>query len=134
LPRRQESRIGRARRFHCKRNSTQRPLASTSSKAVDPIDRWETTSGRGEIPLSIELAGGPERVLTLVAFDAAATGIQIHIGGPGSELGTALQQIATLIEHGRLTVPWRSYPLAQTAAALDASQSSHLHGKIVIVP
>jgi NADPH:quinone reductase-like Zn-dependent oxidoreductase len=105
-------------------------------RAIAPrgVDAVLDASGRGEIPLSIELAGGPERVLTLVAFDAAPTGIQIHIGGPGSELGTALQQIATLIEHGRLTVPWRSYPLAQTAAALEASQSGHLHGKIVIVP
>jgi NADPH:quinone reductase-like Zn-dependent oxidoreductase len=105
-------------------------------RAIAPrgVDAVLDASGRGEIPLSIELAGGPERVLTLVAFDAAPTGIQIHIGGPGSELGTALQQIATLIEQGRLTVPWRSYPLAQTAAALEASQSGHLHGKIVIVP
>jgi len=29
---------------------------------------------------------------------------------------------------------WRTYPLAQTAAALDASQSGHLHGKIVVLP
>ena len=105
-------------------------------RAIAPrgVDAVLDASGRGEIPLSIELAGGPERVLTLVAFDAAATGIQVHIGGPGSELRPALQQIAALIEQGRLTVPWRSYPLAQTAAALEASQSGHLHGKIVIVP
>jgi NADPH:quinone reductase-like Zn-dependent oxidoreductase len=105
-------------------------------RAIAPrgVDAVLDASGRGEIPLSIELAGGPERVLTLVAFDAAATGIQVHIGGPGSELRPALQQIATLIEQGRLTVPWRSYPLAQTAAALEASQSGHLHGKIVIAP
>jgi NADPH:quinone reductase-like Zn-dependent oxidoreductase len=105
-------------------------------RAIAPrgVDAVLDASGRGEIPLSIELAGGPERVLTLVAFDAAATGIQVHIGGPGSELRPALQQIATLIEQGRLTVPWRNYPLAQTAAALEASQSGHLHGKIVITP
>ena len=105
-------------------------------RAIAPrgVDAVLDASGRGEIPLSIELAGGPERVLTLVAFDAAPTGIQIHIGGPGSELGPGLHQIATLIEQGRLTVPWRSYPLAQTAAALEASQSGHLHGKIVIAP
>jgi hypothetical protein len=42
--------------------------------------------GRGEIPLSIELAGGPERVLTLAAFDAADTGIRIHVDGPGANL------------------------------------------------
>jgi NADPH:quinone reductase-like Zn-dependent oxidoreductase len=99
------------------------------------VDAVLDASGRGEIPLSIELAGGPERVLTLVAFDAAASGIQVHVGGAGSELGPALRDIASLIEQGRLSVPiWRTYPLAQTAAALDASQSGHLHGKIVILP
>jgi len=106
-------------------------------RAIAPrgVDAVLDASGRGEIPLSIALAGGPERVLTLVAFDAAAAGIQVHTGGPGSELGPALRQVASLVEQGRLRVPiWRTYPLAQTAAALDASQSGHLHGKIVIVP
>jgi NADPH:quinone reductase-like Zn-dependent oxidoreductase len=99
------------------------------------VDAVLDASGRGEIPLSIELAGGPERVLTLVAFDAAAAGIQIHVGGPGSEQVPALREIVSLIEQGRLSVPvWRTYPLAQTAAALDASRSAHLHGKIVILP
>ncbi len=106
-------------------------------RAVAPrgVDAVLDASGRGEIPASIALAGGPERVLTLVAFDAAAAGIQVHIGGAGSELGPALRQIANLIEQGHLSVTvWRTFPLAQTAAALDASQSGHLHGKIVVLP
>jgi NADPH:quinone reductase-like Zn-dependent oxidoreductase len=107
-------------------------VRAISARGVDAV---LDASGRGEIPLSIELAGGPERVLTLVAFDAADTGIQVHVGGAGSELGAALREIASLIEQGRLTVPiWRTYPLAETAAALDASHSGHLHGKIVVLP
>lgn len=98
------------------------------------VDAVLDASGRGEIPLSIALAGGPERVLTLVAFDAAAAGIQVHVGGPGNEQVPALREIVSLIEQGRLSVPiWRTYPLAQTAAALDTSRSGHLHGKIVIL-
>jgi NADPH:quinone reductase-like Zn-dependent oxidoreductase len=106
-------------------------VRAISARGVDAV---LDASGRGEIPLSIALAGSPERVLTLVAFDAAAAGIQVHVGGAGSELGPALHEIASLIEQGRLTVPiWRTYPLAQTAAALDASQYGHLHGKIVVM-
>ncbi|MGB7867777.1 MAG: zinc-binding dehydrogenase, partial [Mycobacterium sp.] len=61
-------------------------------------------------------------------------GIQVHTGGAGSELGPALRQIVSLIEQGCLSVPiWRTYPLSQTAAALDASQSGHLRGKIVVL-
>lgn len=92
-------------------------------------------SGRGEIPLSIELAGGPGRVLTLVAFDAADTGIQIFASGTGDERGPALRDIVSLLEQQALTVPiWRTFPLEEAAAALDASSAGHLRGKIVVLP
>lgn len=54
-------------------------------RAIAPqgVDAVLDASGRGEIPASIELAGGPSRVLTLVAFDAADTGIQVHTTVPG---------------------------------------------------
>jgi len=56
----------------------------------------------------------PERVLTLVAFDAADTGIQIHIGGGGRDLGDALREIVGLIEQRRLTVSIsRTFPLVE---------------------
>nr|WP_324289614.1 zinc-binding dehydrogenase [Streptomyces sp. H27-G5] len=50
--------------------------------APERVDAVLDASGHGEIPLSIELAGGPERVLTLLAFDAGNRGIQIHTDGP----------------------------------------------------
>lgn len=106
-----------------------RAIAPTGVNAV--LD----ASGRGEIPASIELAGGPERVLTLVAFDAAASGIQIFVGGTDDARGPALRGIVPLIESGKLTVPiWRTYALADTAEALRTSATGHLHGKIVVVP
>jgi NADPH:quinone reductase-like Zn-dependent oxidoreductase len=103
--------------------------------APDGVDAVLDASGRGEIPLSIELAGGPDRVLTLVAFDAADTGIQVFVGGTGDERGPALRDIASLLEKRALTVPiWRTFPLEETAAALDASNAGHLKGKIVVLP
>jgi NADPH:quinone reductase-like Zn-dependent oxidoreductase len=78
-------------------------------------------SGRGEIPVSIDLAGGPERVLTLVVFDAADLGIQVLAGGAGDNALRALHDILAFIEQGRLRVPIRrAYPLAEGAAVLDA--------------
>lgn len=103
--------------------------------APDGVDAVVDASGRGEIPVSIELAGGPERVLTLVAFDAAETGIQIFAGGTGDDRGPALREIVSLIAKGSLTVPiWRAFPLDETAAALEASSAGHLRGKIVVLP
>ncbi|MFC9845982.1 NADP-dependent oxidoreductase [Streptomyces sp. NPDC060223] len=106
-------------------------------RAIAPrgVDAVLDASGRGEIPASIELAGGPERVLTLVAFDAAATGIQIHGGGAGDSGTRPLQDILALIDDGRLRVPIsRTYPLQEAAAALDASHDGHVSGKSVLLP
>ncbi|RYF61277.1 MAG: NADP-dependent oxidoreductase [Comamonadaceae bacterium] len=102
-------------------------------RAIAPhgVDAVLDASGRGEIPLSIELAGGPERVLTLVAFDAADTGIQVHLGGSNDV--KALDEILELIEQGKLQVPiFRTYPLSEAAAAIEASRTGHVRGKIVL--
>ena len=106
-------------------------------RSVAPQDVYAVldASGRGEIPVSIQLTGTPERVLTLVAFDAAETGIQIHIGGGGSDLGDALHEIVGLIEQRRLTVSIsRTFPLVEIASALKTSGAGHVTGKIVILP
>ncbi|WP_406327022.1 NADP-dependent oxidoreductase [Streptomyces sp. NBC_00203] len=106
-------------------------------RAISPqgVDAVLDASGRGEIPDSIELAGGPSRVLSLVAFDAADSGIQIHMTEPGAGGPQALRDILALIEAGQLRVPiWRTYPLDEVAAALAVSQSGHLGGKLVLLP
>jgi NADPH:quinone reductase-like Zn-dependent oxidoreductase len=101
------------------------------SIAPHGVDAVLDASGRGEIPLSIELAGGPERVLTLVAFDAADTGIQVHLGGSNDV--RSLDEILELIEQGKLQVPiFRTYPLSEAAAAIDASRTGRVRGKIVL--
>ncbi|MGE0219794.1 NADP-dependent oxidoreductase [Mycolicibacterium sp.] len=98
------------------------------------VDAVLDASGRGEIPMSIALTGEPSKVLTLLAFDAADTGIQIHVDGAGRHLATGLHELIGLIEQGRLTVPIaRSYPLTDTPAALAAIGSGHGSGKTVIV-
>ena len=62
-------------------------LERVRAVAPDGVDAVLDASGRGEIPLSIELAGGPDRVLTLVAFDAADTGIQVFVGATEDDWG-----------------------------------------------
>ncbi|MFD9284319.1 NADP-dependent oxidoreductase [Streptomyces mirabilis] len=103
--------------------------------ATQGVDAVLDASGRGEIPDSIELAGGPARVLTLVAFDAVDTGIQVHMSAPGENGAQALRDILNLMEQGRLRVPiWRTFHLAEAADALQVSQAGHLGGKIVLLP
>ncbi|MEV1082666.1 NADP-dependent oxidoreductase [Streptomyces sp. NPDC050211] len=106
-------------------------------RAISPrgVDAVLDASGRGEIPDSIELAGGPTRVLSLVAFDAASTGIQIHMTEPGAGGPEALRDILALIEAGRLRVPISgTYSLDEVAVAVEVSQSGHPGGKLVVLP
>jgi NADPH:quinone reductase-like Zn-dependent oxidoreductase len=99
------------------------------------VDAVLDASGRGEIPDSIELAGGPERVITLVAFDAADAGVQIRSGPLGADLVPALHEILTLVERRRLQVPVvRTFRLHEVGAAIDASRAGHVSGKIAILP
>ena len=86
-----------------------------------------------ELPVSVELAGGPERVLTIARFDDVPEGVTIHGGGSMGDLQPALREIVALIGGGRLQVPiGGTYPLEDAAAALDASEHGHLAGKIVL--
>jgi NADPH:quinone reductase-like Zn-dependent oxidoreductase len=55
--------------------------------------------------------------------------------GPGTNLVPALNAILDLIEDGRLEVPIEhTYPLTEAAVALDASQTGHVSGRLVLVP
>ncbi|HZC90415.1 MAG TPA: NADP-dependent oxidoreductase [Mycobacterium sp.] len=110
-------------------------LERVRSLVPQRVDAVLDASGRGEIPLSIELTGDPARVLTLVAVDAADTGIQIHVGGPGRDLGDALREIVALLQQGRFTVPiWHTYPLPEIATAFKVNSAGHVAGKIVVLP
>jgi NADPH:quinone reductase-like Zn-dependent oxidoreductase len=105
--------------------------------APDGVDAVLDASGRGELPLSVELAGGPDRVVTIAAAqEAAQLGVQFS-GGPGTVVDThaALTEAVDLLVAGRIQVPiWRTYPLADAAAAHAESERGHLRGKIVLIP
>jgi NADPH:quinone reductase-like Zn-dependent oxidoreductase len=101
--------------------------------APDGVDAVLDASGRGELPLSVELAGGPERVLTIAGFADPPEGVILHTGGGGGDTPRALREIVGLIVQGSLEVPIaETYPLEEVAAALDASEHGHHAGKIVL--
>jgi NADPH:quinone reductase-like Zn-dependent oxidoreductase len=103
--------------------------------APEGVDAVLDASGRGELPLSVELAGGPERVLTIAGFDDVPEGVMRYQGGaPGPETAIALAEIVELVRDGRLQVPIAAtYPLDEAGAALEALADGHHAGKIVLV-
>ncbi|MFD3780452.1 NADP-dependent oxidoreductase [Streptomyces sp. NPDC058612] len=107
-------------------------------RAVAPtIDAAVDTAGRGALPDLVELAGGTKRVITLADPDAAAHGVRFTGGGPGESvpLPDVFAEVLPLYRTGKLQfLIAQTYPLAQAAQALTASESGQAHGKLVLIP
>lgn len=106
-------------------------------RAVAPegVDAVLDGSGRGELAGSVRLAGGPGRVLTITASDAAEHGVRFSGGDDGVDVSEAFPELGRLLASGDLVLPvWRTFPLAEAAAAHRASEHGHLRGKIVLRP
>ncbi|MFK0247354.1 NADP-dependent oxidoreductase [Amycolatopsis azurea] len=105
-------------------------------RAVAPqgIDASFDASGQSLATL-VELTGGPKRVVTIAAADAADHGVRFTSGSPAEQVPGSLTEGAALAAEGKLTLPIsRVYPLAEAAAAQDESQAGHVRGKLVLVP
>ncbi|WP_026911485.1 NADP-dependent oxidoreductase [Patulibacter minatonensis] len=103
--------------------------------APDGVDAVLDASGRGELAVSVELAGGPDRVITLAANDAKEHGVRFSGSDEGVDVSDAFPELARRISSGDVVLPvWRTFPLAEAADAHRASEDGHLRGKIVMLP
>jgi len=103
--------------------------------APDGVDRAIDAAGGGDLPAMVELAGGPEHVVTIADYQGAQeTGVQMS-GGPGSKRAWyALGTIGEPIDAGRFSVPVaQTFPLEQIADAQRLSEAGHAPGKLVVL-
>lgn len=103
--------------------------------APDGVDAALDAAGRGDaIPVSIELTGGKDRVVTIAdAQGAAQNGVRFTGGGESYRGEPAFEEALALFATGKLQLPiHRAFPLAEAAAAHRESEGGHLTGKIVI--
>ncbi|MGI5340235.1 NADP-dependent oxidoreductase [Streptomyces sp. CA-181903] len=99
--------------------------------APQGVDAVLDASGRGVLPDSIALAGGPDHVLTIADVTAAEHGVRFS-ATPGP-LTAAFEEVLPLLREGGLHMPVDSvYPLDRTADAQRHSENGHLQGKIII--
>ncbi|MDJ0341471.1 NADP-dependent oxidoreductase [Streptomyces sp. H10-C2] len=99
------------------------------------VDAVLDASGRDVLGVSVELAGGPERVVTIAdAPGAPAHQVRFSGGGPGEDrTADALANALALHAAGSLRLRiHRTYPLGDAAEAHRASEHGHLTGKIVL--
>jgi NADPH:quinone reductase-like Zn-dependent oxidoreductase len=103
--------------------------------APDGVDRAIDDAGGGALPALVELAGGPEHVVTIADYEGAQrTGVAMT-GGPDSQRAWhALGEIGELIGAGRFSLPIaQTFPLEDLADAHRLSETGHVRGKLVLL-
>jgi NADPH:quinone reductase-like Zn-dependent oxidoreductase len=103
--------------------------------APDGVDAALDAAGGGALPALVELAGGPDRVVTIADYQGAQeTGVTFS-GGMGTARAVhALAEIGDLIESGRFSLAVaETFPLDQIAEAHRLSETGHARGKLVLL-
>jgi NADPH:quinone reductase-like Zn-dependent oxidoreductase len=106
-----------------------------SAAAADGVDAFIDTFGGGYVELALALGVQPQRIDTIIDFQAA----QKHgVKTDGSAAGASAQvlaELAQLIDDGELEVPIAHvYPLEQVQEAYRELERRHTRGKIVLKP
>ncbi|SDH42601.1 NADPH:quinone reductase [Sinosporangium album] len=104
--------------------------------APDGVDVVLDCAGSGSLPDLVEVAGSPDRVVTVADLNAAKYGVHMsRSAGPGAD-PQALEGLAAasaLAQQGRFTVPVAAaFTIENAAAAHQLSETGHARGKIVL--
>jgi NADPH:quinone reductase-like Zn-dependent oxidoreductase len=104
------------------------------ASAPQGVDAVLDTSGAGVLRESVELAGDPERVVTIADPAAAEYGVHFAASGSGERAWEALPELAALAAEGKLQVPiGRTYPLTEASAAHADIEARRSRGKVVLL-
>jgi len=109
--------------------------AEIKKAAGGKVDAFIDLFGQGYVELAIRLGIAPERINTIIDFEAVK---KHHVKADGSaKAATAavLTELAQLMEKGDLKIPIaKRYPLSEVREAYKEIEQRHTHGKIVLIP
>ncbi|WP_210494019.1 NADP-dependent oxidoreductase [Patulibacter sp. SYSU D01012] len=99
------------------------------------IDAVIDASGHGELGGAVALAGGPDRVVTVAADDAADHGVRFSAGDGDIDSIPGLETFVAGLADGTMRLPVRAtFPLAAAADAHRELEAGRGRGKIVLLP
>ncbi|HEX3804732.1 MAG TPA: NADP-dependent oxidoreductase [Solirubrobacteraceae bacterium] len=110
-------------------------LQSTAAGAGGKLTALIDTVGQGYVALAIALGIAPERIDTIVDFEAGPRyGVQTEGGGSVSTV-EVVEELVQLIVDGEVELPIaRTFPLDQVRDAYTLLETGHPPGKIVLIP
>jgi len=112
-------------------DTAHRVLAASEGK----VDAFIDTVGDGYVKLALDLGVRPDRINTIVDFQAVETYGVKAVGNSDAATIEILAELASLVSTGTLEVPIaRVYPLEQVRDAYRELEAHHAHGKIVLEP
>lgn len=100
----------------------------------DGVDLALDVAGSGVLPDLIDLAGGPQHVITIADFVGAQQhGVRFSSGDAGRAL-YMLGRLGDLVESGRFSLPvGQTFPLAEVAQAHRIGEAGQVRGKLVLL-
>jgi NADPH:quinone reductase-like Zn-dependent oxidoreductase len=103
--------------------------------APSGVDAFIDTFGEEYVKLAVDLGVKPDRVDTIIAFEAAQKyGVKME-GSSDASSASVLAEMVDLVASGRITVPIAAtYPLDQVREAYAQLEKRHTRGKIVLIP
>ena len=99
------------------------------------LDAFIDTFGADYVELALKLGVRPERIDTIINFEAVAKyGVKAEGNAQGAS-AAVMADLAQRIDQGELEIPIaRVYPLADVQEAYRELEQRHTNGKIVLVP
>jgi NADPH:quinone reductase-like Zn-dependent oxidoreductase len=99
------------------------------------VDAFIDTFGDGYVDLAVGLGVAPQRINTIIDYDAVQR-LGVHAQGTHAiASATLLAEITGLVADGELEIPIaRTFPLDRVRDAFNQLAERHTHGKIVLLP
>ncbi|MGA3120867.1 MAG: NADP-dependent oxidoreductase [Polyangiaceae bacterium] len=99
------------------------------------VDAFIDTFGKGYVDLALELKVSPDRINTIIDFEAVAKHKVKGEGSQASANGKVLAELVALMAKGQLEIPVaKTYPLDHVRDAFRDLMQRHTRGKIVLIP